>query len=83
MLLPGSSDTFTVSVEANSGLDHTYQWQKNETDISGATLDTYTISDITQNDEGVYRCAVSNTDGHVVSSAASLIVCKSATFNSV
>ena len=78
MVIPGSSSTFNVSVRAVPGHDHTYQWQKNETNISEATSGTLTISDVTKaDDEALYNCIVSNAAGAVTSDSAKLTVCKS------
>ena len=77
MVVPGTSTTFTVSVEAVPGHDHTYQWQKNKTDIPGATSSTYIISRVVKAHEGTYRCVVTNAAGPVTSDPAQLTVCKS------
>ena len=77
MVVPGNSATFTVSVIAIPGHKHNYQWQKNETDIPGATLYIYAISSIAKAHEGTYRCVVTNAAGPVTSDPAQLTVCKS------
>ena len=56
-------DTVTISCEADSYPPPNYQWQMmNRTekfeDIDGATMPSYTISDIDYDDYGMYRCAV-------------------------
>ena len=76
IVVPGNSATFTVSVIAIPGHDQTYQWQKNETDIPGATLYIYAISSIAKAHEGTYRCVVTNAAGPVTSDPAQLTVCK-------
>ena len=60
------------------GVNLTYQWQKDETDITGANSDTYMIAAVVENDEGMYRCVVSNTatSESVTSDAVSLTVGK-------
>ena len=70
----GRSVTLIVTVKNIPGHDHTYtyQWQKNKTDISGATSSTYTISEIEKNDEATYCCVVSNDAGSVTSDPAEL-----------
>ena len=75
-VVPGSSTTFTVSVKAIPGHDHTYQWQKNKTNIVGATSILLTISSVAKADEGRYHCIVSNAAGPVMSDPAWLTVCK-------
>ena len=76
LLVPGSPASFTVSVEAIPGHDHTYQWQKNKIDIVGATSNALIISSVTKTDEGTYCCVVSNTAGPVTSDPARLTICK-------
>ena len=70
--------TFSISVEAIPGHDYIYQWQKNKTDIPGATLKTYTIQSVTKANEGMYHCIVSNTAALGISSSdpVQLTVCE-------
>ena len=72
--VPGQSATFSVVAK---GDNLTYQWLKDEYNISGATSATYTVAAVSKSDEGVYRCVVSNAANSVTSTAASLTVCKS------
>lgn len=67
----GSSVTFEV---AAIGEQLTYQWQKETTDIPGATQPTYTIARVTKADAGSYRCIVTNPGGSVASRYATLTV---------
>ena len=50
--------TLTVSVGGSSNL---YQWTKNGMDIPGATNPIYTIISPTMQDQGSYRCRITNT----------------------
>ena len=63
--------TFAITA---SGENLSYQWQKDNTDISGATSDSYTISTVSASDAGEYRCVVSGDGGTVTSDAATLTV---------
>lgn len=54
----GGSLTLTVSV---GGAHNTYQWYKDDTEISGAVGTTYEITDFILDDEGVYVCKINNT----------------------
>jgi glucose/arabinose dehydrogenase len=65
----------TFSVVASGSMPLTYQWQRNGSDIAGATGSTYTLSSATAADNGSqFRCVVSNAVGSVTSSAAVLTV---------
>ena len=69
----GGSATFTVSATGPALLS--YQWQKNNTDIAGATSASYTTPAASPADNNsTYRCRVTNTAGSVVSNAATLTV---------
>ena len=68
----GQSATFSVVA---SGSNLQYQWQKNETDIPGATGSEYTIASVPYADNGaLYRCIVSNSGGSVTSNEGMLTV---------
>lgn len=80
----GGSTTATFSVTASVTLNATlsYQWQKKSgqfpfTDISGATSNTLSLSNLTEADNNgdLYRCLIRSTGGlSVYSSTATLIV---------
>ncbi len=70
--------TFTV-VATTGGGTLTYQWQRNSTNISGATSSSYTtpattVTGGTANNGDAYRVVVTNSAGSVTSSAATLTV---------
>ena len=80
LVVPGQIATFTVTATGDNLM---YQWQKNGSNIdeanyntTGAISATYTIDIVTESDEGMYRCVVSNAANSVTSTAASLTVCK-------
>jgi uncharacterized protein (TIGR02145 family) len=62
------------SVSAN-GIGLTYQWQKNDIDISGANSSVYKIAscDISDNN-ATFRCVINNSAGQVTSTSAILTV---------
>jgi hypothetical protein len=64
-------DTVMLSSVA-VGPNLSYQWQKNNSNISGATNDTLIIYGVQSSDVGNYRCIVSNTYGADTSNNASL-----------
>ncbi len=68
----GQTATFSI---ATTGTNLSYQWQKNGTNISGATNSSYTTPITTVSDDGaLYSCVVTNTGGSVTSSDATLTV---------
>jgi PKD repeat protein len=62
----GSSVTFTVVAGGDGPLS--YQWLFDDVAITGATSDTYTISDPQLANAGTYTAVVSNASGHPASS---------------
>ena len=69
----GQTATFTVAVTGTEPL--AYQWRKNGSNISGATLSSYTTPETVGADNGaVFTVAVSNAFGSVVSGGAVVTV---------
>jgi len=67
--------TATFSVASSGAAPLSYQWSKNGTAISGATSSAYTTPVTTSADSGSqFTVAVSNSNGAVTSSAATLTV---------
>jgi hypothetical protein len=67
-----TDDTATFTVVA-TGANLSYQWQKNGTDIAGATLPSFTTAAATYADNGAqYKVVVTNPDGSVTSAAVRL-----------
>jgi hypothetical protein len=66
------NDSISFIIETNSG--NTYQWQKNNIDINGATDTIFTIVNVQLSDEAEYRCIVSNEVDSVFSDIATLTV---------
>ena len=65
--------TFTVAATGSAPL--TYQWKKNDTNIDGATSNTYTTPATSIGDDGaVFTVVVGNSLGTVTSSKATLAV---------
>ena len=71
-VVEGTAATFAVTATSTSPLS--YQWQKDGTDISGATSSTYTIAATRIADSGAFTVVVFNGAGFVISSAATLAV---------
>jgi len=69
----GQTATFTVSAAGTPPLS--YQWQRNNSNIGGATGASYTTPVLTVADSGAtYRVIVSNSFGNATSNAATLTV---------
>jgi glucose/arabinose dehydrogenase len=69
----GQPATFSVSATGTGTL--TYQWQRNGTNISGATGTSYTLPSATLADNGAkFRAIVRNSAGSVTSNEATLTV---------
>ncbi len=69
----GKTATFTVTASGTTPL--TYQWQKNDTSISGATGATYTTPPVQLADDGsVFKVVVTNSAGSVTSNSAKLTI---------
>lgn len=68
----GQGGTATFSVTATGA--QSYQWQKNGTNISGATTATLQINAVTPSDAADYRCVVTGDCGTAPSSSAALTV---------
>src|SRR5581483_7892396 len=62
---------FTV---AASGTGLSYQWQKNGTNIAGATSASLTLNSIQGGDAGDYAAVVTNAGGSTTSFPATLVV---------
>ncbi len=68
----GQLATFTAVANGTEPL--TYQWQRNEVNVAGATASTLTINNAHTVDAGVYRVVVSNAAGNATSAEAMLTV---------
>jgi glucose/arabinose dehydrogenase len=65
----------TFNVVANGSATLTYQWQRNQVNISGATSSTYMIASTALSDNGAkFRCVVTNSFGTATSNEATLTV---------
>jgi len=73
----GAAVTFSATITSSSPLS--YQWQRNGTDIPGATSSTYTIDPAQAGDAADYRVIVSNGTTTTPSNAATLTVQASGT----
>jgi len=69
---PGSNVTFSAVATGEAPLS--YQWRFNENPIIGASDTTYSITNVRFSDAGNYSVIVTNDQGSVTSSLATLIV---------
>jgi glucose/arabinose dehydrogenase len=69
----GQSVTFTVAASGTAPL--TFQWQRNGTNVAGATSPSFTIAQVASSDNGAaFRAVVTNAFGTATSAAATLTV---------
>ena len=69
----GAPATFNVVASGTSPLS--YQWQRDQANIPGATSSSYTISSASMSDNGAkFRCVVTNAFGSATSNEATLTV---------
>ena len=68
----GNPAAFSVTAAGSAPLG--YQWQKNGTNITGATTTTYALERVGANDAGSYSVTITNAFGSISSSNATLIV---------
>ncbi|MGZ5434937.1 MAG: PQQ-dependent sugar dehydrogenase [Pyrinomonadaceae bacterium] len=69
----GSPATFSVVASGSTPLS--YQWQRNQQNISGATSSSYTLPSAAFADNGAtFRCVVTNAFGNATSNEATLTV---------
>ncbi|HLH53478.1 MAG TPA: immunoglobulin domain-containing protein [Verrucomicrobiae bacterium] len=68
----GAQANFSVAVQSRYALS--YQWQKNSSDIVGATSPTLALQNVSSSDQATYRVVVTNLYGSVISANATLTV---------
>ncbi len=72
-VMQGQPVTFTVA--ANGTAPFTYQWQRNQVNINGATSASYTINPaMFADDQAKFRCVATNAFGNATSNEATLTV---------
>jgi hypothetical protein len=64
----------SVTVNAGSSPTTQYQWQKNGTNIPGATSATLTLNNIQAGDAGNYTCIVSSSSGCVAATSPAAVL---------
>src|SRR5258708_1234909 len=78
----GQSATFTVTASGAAPLS--YQWQKNHSDITGATSSSYTTpATTTADNNSTFDVVVTNSAGSVTSNTATLTVSAAAVAPSI
>jgi glucose/arabinose dehydrogenase len=70
----GNGQSVTFNVATSGTPPFTYQWQRNNTNISGATSQSYTRVAATADNGSTYRVVVSNSVGSATSNNATLTV---------
>lgn len=69
-----AGDPLQLTVDAGGSPTVTYQWRRNSSPISGATLSAYTVASLSTSDSGTYDCVVTNNYGSATSGQASVNV---------
>ena len=69
-----AGDSISFTITATGTIPISYQWIKNDTIISGATLTSYIIPHLSIADAGGYKCVLSNICGNDTSIVANLTV---------
>lgn len=69
----GNNAIFMVA----SNFSSTFQWQVNNTNLTGKEMNSLTIMNVSEEDEGNYTCIVTTSFGvSIKSTVAQLFVCK-------
>ncbi len=68
------AQNYQLSVIATGTGALTYQWKKGDTNIVGATSDTFKINSVTLNDTGNYSCEVTGLCGTIITNTVHLQV---------
>lgn len=71
-VIEGTAVSFLVNAAGTAPIS--YQWQRNGSALTGATLNTYAIPNVKAENAGAYAVVVSNTAGSTTSSIAALTV---------
>ena len=58
-----NGDMAILTCTSLGGPDNTYQWQANETNITGETLENLTLTNVNAPTGGMYTCVVTNAAG--------------------
>ena len=67
-------DSLTLSVEVSGTPPYTFQWEKDGSDIEGATSASYIIDRVDNTHAGSYTVAITGGDGSATSDAAEITV---------
>ncbi|MCA1964396.1 MAG: S8 family serine peptidase, partial [Prosthecobacter sp.] len=62
-----AGDPLTLSVTASGSTPLSYQWQRNDQNIPGATASSYTVASVTEAHAGNYKVSITNPFGSQVS----------------
>jgi len=69
-----AGSTLTLTAEASGVPTPTYQWYLNNSPISGATLATYSVANVTTDAAGTYKVVATNSQGSATSNNAVVTV---------
>jgi|GEM_PF-4834702 len=69
-----AGNPFTLFVTASGEQPLSYQWQRDNADIPGATQETYSVTSATLSDAGSYTCKITNVCGTVTTNPVTVTV---------
>lgn len=71
------NNTANLTVNAGGMKPMTYQWFKNDSEITGANAATFTVNQVTNNDESdIYKVVITNEKGSITSKPINIIISK-------
>jgi cyclophilin family peptidyl-prolyl cis-trans isomerase len=71
-LASGTSSTVVFTIAASASPAPTYQWRRNDVDVTGQRSPTYVLTNASDAQAGKFTCVVTNSEGSITSDPAVL-----------